>query len=88
MTDDSKVQNRLQTLKDREALRSGLDLLGQKYVEAVLREARDKENSINDVYRIYLHKDGLIFGNKRFDIDDADNIIIDSIRYAGILFTS
>ena len=24
-----------------------------------------------------------MFGNKRFDVDDADNIIIDGVRYAG-----
>ncbi|KAL6445166.1 hypothetical protein ACFW04_002211 [Cataglyphis niger] len=26
---------------------------------------------------------GMMFGNKRFDVDNADNIIIDGIRYAG-----
>ncbi|EGI67236.1 hypothetical protein G5I_04166 [Acromyrmex echinatior] len=34
-------------------------------------------------YGVYLHKDGLMFGNKRFDMDDADNITIDGVRYAG-----
>jgi len=24
-----------------------------------------------------------MFGNKRFDVDDADNIIIDGVRYVG-----
>ena len=48
--------------------------LGQKYVEAVLRRARDKESGIDRMYGVYLHKDGLMFGNKRFDVDDADNI--------------
>ena len=52
--------------------------LGQKYVEAVLRGARDKESDIDRVYGVYLHEDGLMFGNKRFDVDDADNIIIDA----------
>ena len=32
---------------------------------------------------VYLHKDGLIFGNKHFDMDDADNIIINGVRYVG-----
>ena len=27
-----------------------------------------------------------MFGNKRFDVDDADNIIIDGVRYARINF--
>ena len=68
--------------------------LGQKYVEAILRGARDKESGLDRVYSVYLHEDGLMFGNKRFDVDDADNIIIDGVRYAGIpgipgiLFTS
>ncbi|KYN30399.1 hypothetical protein ALC56_15329 [Trachymyrmex septentrionalis] len=38
---------------------------------------------VDHVYGVYLHKDGLMFGNKRFDVDDADNIIIDGVQYAG-----
>ncbi|EGI69381.1 hypothetical protein G5I_01885 [Acromyrmex echinatior] len=58
--------------------------LDQKYVEAVLRRTRDKQkNGTNYVYGVYLYNDGLIFGNKRFDVDDADNVIIDGVRYAG-----
>ncbi|KAG5313760.1 LIPHB Lipase, partial [Acromyrmex insinuator] len=64
----TKVQNQLQTSEGREALRAGLGLLGQKYVEAVLRGVQDKESGIDHVYGVYLHKDGLMFGNKRFDI--------------------
>ncbi|KYN09192.1 hypothetical protein ALC57_18705 [Trachymyrmex cornetzi] len=85
-TEDSlatKVQNQLQTSEGREALRANLGPLGQKYVEAVLRGAQDKESGIDHVYGVYLHKDGLMFGNKRFDVDDANNIIIDGVRYAG-----
>ena len=33
------------------------------------------------MYGVYLHKNG--FGNKCFDIDDADNLIIDGVRYVG-----
>ena len=36
------------------------------------------------MYGAYLHNDGLMFSSKRFDVDDADNIIIDGIRYASI----
>jgi len=77
----AKVQNQLQMSESREALRAGL---GQKYIEAVLRGAQDKESGINHVYGVHLHKNGLMFGNKRFDVDDADNIIIDGVRYADI----
>ncbi|KAG5324474.1 GLRA4 protein, partial [Acromyrmex heyeri] len=83
MTDDSlatKVQNRLQTSEGRKALRAGLDPLGKKYVEAILQEARGKETGIDDVYDVYLHKDGLMFGNKSFNVDEANNIIIDSVQ--------
>ena len=84
-TEDSlatKVQNRLQMSEGREA---DLGPLGQKYVEAVLRGTRDKQKSdVDYVYSVYLHKDELMFGNKRFDVNDANNIIIDGIRYVGI----
>ena len=50
--------------------------LDQKYIEIVLREAQDKESGIDRLYGVYLHKDELMFGNKRFD--NADNIIIDT----------
>ncbi|KYN41595.1 hypothetical protein ALC56_03955 [Trachymyrmex septentrionalis] len=70
-------------VEGRETLQTGLDPLDQKYVEAVLRGTQDKESGIDHVYSVYLHKDGLMFDNKRFDVDDADNIIIDSVRYVG-----
>ena len=84
MMEDSlatKVQNQLQTSEGREALRAGLSPLNQKYLEGVLRGARDKESGIlvDHVYGVYLHKDGLIFCNKRFDVDNTDNIPSDQI---------
>jgi len=86
-TEDSlatKVQNRLQTSEGREMLQADLGPMGQKYVEAVLRGTRDKQKSdVDYVYGVYLHKDGLMFGNKCFDVGDADNIIIDDVRYVG-----
>jgi len=81
-TEDSlamKIQNQLQRKIERR-----LGPLSQKYVEAVLRGAQDNENIIDHVYGVYLHKDMLMFGNKRFDVDDADNIIIDCVRCAPV----
>ncbi|EGI59628.1 hypothetical protein G5I_12220 [Acromyrmex echinatior] len=69
-------------IDDRVERRYELGPLGQKYVEAVLRGVQDKESGIDHVYGV-LHKNGLMFGNKRFDVDDTDNIIIDGVRYAG-----
>jgi len=69
-----KIQNRLQTSVSREALQADLGPLVQKYIEAVLRGARDKQkSSIDYVYRIYLCKDELMFGNKHFDVDEQHN---------------
>ncbi|KYQ46571.1 hypothetical protein ALC60_14430 [Trachymyrmex zeteki] len=70
-TEDSlatKVQNRLQT---------------RKVKIEIGRGAQDKESGIGHMYGVYLHKDGLMFDNKRFDVDDVDNIIIDGVRYIG-----
>jgi len=38
---------------------------------------------VDHMYGIYLHKNELIF-SKRFDVDDANNIIIDDVRYADL----
>ncbi|KYN17531.1 hypothetical protein ALC57_10180, partial [Trachymyrmex cornetzi] len=54
-----------------------------RWVKSMSRGAQDKESGIDHMYGVYLHKDGLMFGNKRFDVDDADNIIIDGVRYGG-----
>ncbi|EGI66632.1 hypothetical protein G5I_04840 [Acromyrmex echinatior] len=74
--------NRINENQGQQTLQAGLGPLGLKYIEAVLRGARNKQkNGIDYVYGVYLHKDGLMFGNKLFDVDDADNIIIDGERY-------
>ncbi|XP_077258537.1 uncharacterized protein LOC143895357 [Temnothorax americanus] len=83
-TDDSlvtSVRQQLQTSEGRETLRDHLGPLSQKYIGAVL--SGDQESGINIVYGVYFSNDGMLLGNKRFDVDNADNIIIDDIRYAG-----
>ena len=75
----TKVQNRLQTSR---GITSRLGPLDQKYIETILRGMRDKKKSdVDYMYDVYLHKDGLMFCNKRFDVNDADNIIINGVRY-------
>ncbi|KYN31624.1 hypothetical protein ALC56_14123 [Trachymyrmex septentrionalis] len=92
MMEDSlatKVQNQLQTSEGREALRAGLSPLNQKYLEGVLRGARDKESGIlvDHVYGVYLsvsQKIGTIAGlvdravlllNPKFHLDNLCFII-------------
>ncbi|EGI58334.1 hypothetical protein G5I_13548 [Acromyrmex echinatior] len=58
----TKVQNRLQTLEDREALQACLDPLRQKYVETVLRKTINRR-TVDYVYGVYQHNDGLMFSN-------------------------
>ena len=81
-TDDSLatvVQDRIQTVEGQKALRGHLGPLGQKYIGAVLRG----EKGIDNVYGVYLGRDGMMLGSKRFDVDNSDNIIVDGMRYIG-----
>jgi len=87
-TDDllaESVQNQLQTLESqktsRETLREHLGPLSQKYVGAILTS--DRESDMDRMYGVYLDKDGMMFCSKQFDVDKADNIIIDGVRYVG-----
>ncbi|XP_071573132.1 uncharacterized protein [Temnothorax nylanderi] len=77
----TSVRQQLQTSEGRETLRDYLSPLSQKYVGAVL--SGDQESGIDTVYGVYFSNDGIMLGNKRFDVDNADNKIIDGIRYAG-----
>jgi len=47
--------------------------------------AQNKDSCIDYMYGVYLHKDGLMFGNKCFDMDDVDNIIINGVQYVSTL---
>jgi len=66
----------------RETLREHLGPLSQKYIGAIL--TGDRESDVDHTYGVYLDKDGML-GSKRFDVDKADNIIIDGVRYVGTL---
>jgi len=63
------VQNQLQSLESlktlRETLREHLGPLSQKYVGAIL--TGDRESDMDRTYVVYLDKDGMMFGSKRFD---------------------
>jgi hypothetical protein len=43
----------------------------------------DKKNRIDQVYGVYFNDEGTLLGDKRFDIDKNDNIIVDGVTYAG-----
>ena len=84
-TDDSfgtSVQHQMQTLEGRKVLSQHLGSLGQKYIGDFL-SGNGKEKIIDTVYGVRLDKDGMMLGNKKFDVDSHDNIIVDDVRYAG-----
>lgn len=84
-TDDSfgtSVQHQMQTLEGRKTLSEHFGPLGQKYIGDFF-SGGGKEKIIDTVYGVRLDKDGMMLGNKKFDMDINDNIIIDGVRYAG-----
>jgi len=44
----------------------------------------DRKNDMERVYGVYLDKDRMMFGSKRFDVDNTNNIIIDGVRYVNV----
>lgn len=81
-TDDSfmtTLRDQLETFEGQKTLQNQLGSLSHKYINAVLHN----ESGIDKTYGVRLTKDGMMFGNKRFDVDKADNMLVDSIRYVG-----
>ncbi|XP_071643638.1 uncharacterized protein [Temnothorax longispinosus] len=77
----TSVRQQLQTSEGQETLRDQLGPLSQKYVGAVL--SGDQESGMDIAYGVKFTNDGMMLGNKRFDVNYADKIIIDGIRYNG-----
>ncbi|KMQ83363.1 hypothetical protein RF55_20240, partial [Lasius niger] len=78
---ETSVKNMIPTPEGQEALREHFGPLGQKYMGALLGGDRNKK--IDHVYGVYFDKNEMRLGNKRFDIDKDDTIIIDNVRYIG-----
>lgn len=77
----TSVRRELQTFNGQEMLRTHFGKLGQKYVGEVMRS--DKNNEIDYVYGVYFSGNGMMLGDKRFDVDKNDNIFIGDVRYVG-----
>ena len=80
---ETSVRQVLSTLQDRHRLQSQLGPLGQVYVNTLL--IGNKRNEIDLVYGVYFDENGTMLGNKKFDVDSDDTIIIDGVRYKGTL---
>ncbi|KAL6265823.1 hypothetical protein P5V15_002643 [Pogonomyrmex californicus] len=80
---ETAIKQSLQTQQGREALHNQLGPLGQKYVSLLLDD-NGKNDTFDRVYGVYFDKtNGAILGDKKFDVDKNDSIIIDNVRYNG-----
>ena len=78
---EATVRNHLQTPEGRKALSQHLGPLSQEYIGDFLDNSGKKEKIIDIVYGIYLDKNGMMLGNKKFDVDSSDHIIVDGMQY-------
>ncbi|KAL6253999.1 hypothetical protein P5V15_015852 [Pogonomyrmex californicus] len=77
------IKRTLQTQQGREALHNQLEPLGQKYVSPLLDD-NGKNDTFDRVYGVYFDKNSsAMLGDKKFDVDKNDSIIIDNVRYNG-----
>ena len=44
----------------------------------------DREKKINHVYGVYLSENGTMLGDKQFDVDTNDFVIVGGEKYKGI----
>jgi len=77
----TSVQRELQTSEGQSMLQKQLGQLGQKYMTAIL--SQDKNTQMDYVYGVKFSDDGIMLGEKHFDVDKNDNIIIDGVKYRG-----
>jgi hypothetical protein len=78
---ETSVRNRLESSEGQEALREHFGPLGQQYMGTLL--GGDEKKEIDHVYGVYFDKNEMMLGNKRFDVDKDDAVIIDNMRYIG-----
>ncbi|KYQ56418.1 hypothetical protein ALC60_04648 [Trachymyrmex zeteki] len=76
---ETTVRQVLKTPQSCERLHSQLGPLGQIYVNALL--SGDKKKEIDHVYGVYFDENGTMLGDKTFDVDSDDTIIVDGVRY-------
>ncbi|KYN22394.1 hypothetical protein ALC57_05206 [Trachymyrmex cornetzi] len=78
---ETSARQALNTPQGRQRLQNKLWPLGQVYVNTLL--IGNARNEIDLVYGVYFDENGTMLGNKKFDVDTDDTIIIDGERYKG-----
>jgi len=77
----TSVRHELETTVGQKTFRNHFGPLAQKYIRAIM--SVDKNRSMDYVYGVKFTSEGMMLGDKRFDVDKDDNIIIDGIKYTG-----
>lgn len=77
----TSVRHELETSEGQKTFRDHFGPLAQKYIGAIM--SVDKNKSMDYVYGVKFTSEGMMLGDKSFDVDKEDNIIIDGIKYTG-----
>lgn len=77
----TSVRRSLQTSDGQNSLKSRLGPLAQKYVVAIM--SQDKNSQMDYVYGVKFTDKGMMLGDKYFDVDKNDNILINGTKYVG-----
>lgn len=79
---ETTVRESMRSRRSRDALHSQLGPLGQKYMDLFL--GQDRKREIDHSNGIYFGDDGrLMLGDKQFDLEKDDAILVDNVRYRG-----
>ncbi|XP_071576905.1 uncharacterized protein [Temnothorax nylanderi] len=78
---ETSVRDVLRTPQGHEQLHSQLGPFERRYIGALL--SGDAKNEIDHVYGVYFGTDGTMLGDKRFDVNADDSVIVDGVRYVG-----
>lgn len=77
----TSVQHILQTSEGQNSMRDHLGPLAQKYLSTIM--SQDKNADMDYVYGVKFCNEGMMLGDKVFDVDKNDNILIDGLKYVG-----
>ncbi|KMQ85064.1 hypothetical protein RF55_16638 [Lasius niger] len=75
----TSVQHLLHTSEGQNSLRHHLGSLVQKYLATIM--GQDKNAKMDYVYGVKFCDEGMMLGDKVFDVDKNDNIIINELKY-------
>lgn len=78
---EESLKQALEMRESRKKLPAQLGPLGRTYMGLLLGDDRDK--AVDTAYGVYFDVNGTMIGDKKFDVDKDDTIIVDNVRYVG-----